>query len=143
MNDPLSNPNLIKDAQEDNSGSVRQDDLSRPSIIPNIKRKPISGYYAHLWDDDLVIELSNHTKVQGIVALGTLCAVAMRNTDEVSGYRSTRAKEITDKLRKRGVFARPLGDIVYLMVGLTTSKVTCTQLLTILKQELDVESAVK
>lgn len=45
------------------------------------------------------------------------------------GYASGEAKAVVQKLRGVGVFARPLGNVVYLMVTPTTSPEVCTSLL--------------
>lgn len=139
MSDPKSNPNLVtrKDQEEQQTPDVNPG--PRPSRIPYLQQKPISGSLSPLWDDDLVIELSNHGRLQGVVAIGTVFSATLKpDKEEVTGYRSNRAKEVTRRLRLRGVFARPLGDVIYLMAGVTTPKSECTRLLTILKQELDV-----
>ena len=46
-----------------------------------------------------------------------------------AGYTGTGSKAIVMKLRKMGVYARPLGNVVYLMVTPTTSKEQCMHLM--------------
>ncbi len=54
------------------------------------------------------------------------------------GYGSTGASEVVTRLRERhGVFARPLGDLVYLMVTPTTRRGRCGALLRALREVLD------
>lgn len=141
MNDPKFNPNLVTRMDQEENHTQDQGPSPQPSCIPYLQQNPISGSLTPLWDDDLVIELSNHWKLQGVVAIGTVFAATLKpDEEEVTGYRSNRAREVTRRLRLRGVFARPLGDVVYLMVGVTTPRSVCTRLLTILKQELDVKT---
>ncbi|GMH42966.1 hypothetical protein BSKO_10888 [Bryopsis sp. KO-2023] len=164
MNDPKFNPNLIlnqtsEEGPSKESPSVQVSETSQssnesvtakepvpvdhplPSSIPSLNRKLVSGALVTLWDDDLVIELSKHKKVEGVVAIGTLFALTLKlDENDEGGYSSGRAKEVTRRLRKRGIYTRPLGDVVYLMAGVTTPKEECTKLLTVLKQELDVDT---
>ena len=46
-----------------------------------------------------------------------------------AGYTGTGSKAIVMKLRKMGVYARPLGNVVYLMVTPTTGKEQCMHLM--------------
>lgn len=61
-------------------------------------------------------------------AAGTVLAVELK-TSGVAGYSATEAAKITKALRQKHIFARPLGNVVYLMVTPTTAKDTCTSLL--------------
>lgn len=45
------------------------------------------------------------------------------------GYGSTASQGIVMKLRKRGIYTRPLGNVVYLMVAPNTSREVCDWLL--------------
>lgn len=59
---------------------------------------------------------------------GTVLAVELAAADG-GGYASGQAKSFVMHLRQRGIFARPLGNVVYLMVTPTTSPAVCTGLL--------------
>jgi dethiobiotin synthetase/adenosylmethionine--8-amino-7-oxononanoate aminotransferase len=59
---------------------------------------------------------------------------------EAAGYGSTEAKPVTAWLRAHGVYARPLGNVVYFMVTPTTAPQQCTRLLRSLLRAID-ESA--
>ena len=50
-------------------------------------------------------------------------------TAGVSGYGATEAVKVAKDLRLKGIYARPLGNVVYLMVTPTTAKETCSNLL--------------
>ena len=49
--------------------------------------------------------------------------------EDGGGYASAGAKSVVMQLRREGVFARPLGNVVYLMVTPTTPRAVCTRLL--------------
>ena len=59
---------------------------------------------------------------------GTVLAAELAASDG-GGYASGEAKAVVMQLRQQGVFARPLGNVVYLMVTPTTSSATCLRLL--------------
>lgn len=61
---------------------------------------------------------------------GTVLAAEVKPEEgQGAGYTSTGSKAIVMKLRKMGVYARPLGNVVYLMVTPTTSREQCAILL--------------
>ena len=53
------------------------------------------------------------------------------------GYESGAARPVTMRLRRHGVYARPLGNVVYLMVTPTTDPRQCTRLLETLLQAIE------
>ncbi len=60
---------------------------------------------------------------------GTVLAAELKPEEgQGAGYTGTGSKAIVMKLRKMGVYARPLGNVVYLMVTPTTSKEQCAAL---------------
>lgn len=59
---------------------------------------------------------------------GTVLAVELK-TAGAAGYGATEAAQVTKALRQKGIFARPLGSVVYLMVTPTTAQEVCTSLL--------------
>lgn len=61
-------------------------------------------------------------------AAGTVLAATISASDG-GGYASTGSAAIITTLRQAGIFARPLGNVVYLMVTPTTSRATCSWLL--------------
>lgn len=69
------------------------------------------------------------------IATGTVLAAELK-TEGVAGYSASEAVQVTKALRQKGVYARPLGNVVYLMVTPTTAKDTCTHLLELLVQTL-------
>ena len=90
-----------------------------------------------LWDEAAVAALSAHPRVRGLISLGTVLAVRLRADDGAEGYASNAAAGVVARLRQRGVYARPLGDVVYLMVTPMTDPATCSTLLAALAAALD------
>lgn len=72
---------------------------------------------------------------QGTCSAGTVLAVELK-TKGAAGYSATEAAEVTRGLRQKGVYARPLGNVVYLMVTPTTARELCASLLERLLAEL-------
>ena len=69
---------------------------------------------------------------------GTVFAAEMQpGASEAAGYGSSAAKPVTQWLRRHGVYARPLGNVVYLMVTPTTHPSQCTRLLETLLEAIE------
>ncbi|KAL0037506.1 hypothetical protein WJX77_000433 [Trebouxia sp. C0004] len=103
--DPACNPNLLEPDQQTASLSL-----------------------VELWDEQIVDQLSKHARVQKLTVLGTVFAAELK-TEGASGYGATEAIQVAKDLRFRGIYARPLGNVVYLMVTPTTAQETCKKLL--------------
>jgi bifunctional dethiobiotin synthetase / adenosylmethionine---8-amino-7-oxononanoate aminotransferase len=67
---------------------------------------------------------------------GTVLAAQLCD-DGSAGYASDAARRLAGRLRALGVYTRPLGDVVYLMVAPTTDRGTCQQLLAALLMALE------
>ena len=66
----------------------------------------------------------------GVKLAGTVLAAEVKPEDgQGSGYTGTGSKAVVLKLREMGVYARPLGNVVYLMGTPTTSREQCAHLL--------------
>ena len=102
----------------------------------NCSRKPgqTCGKMVPLWDSDAIHRISHLPRVQGIFALGTVVSVQLKSSN--SGYGSNTAVSVTEDLMQRGIYARPLGDVVYIMVTPFTSKSRCKSLLNELETAL-------
>lgn len=71
--------------------------------------------------------------VEQSFTLGTVLAVTIKPEDGTSGYGATsQTVPIVQSLRQDGVFARPLGNVIYTMVSPLTSREECTRLTDIL-----------
>ncbi|GLJ26997.1 hypothetical protein SUGI_0528990 [Cryptomeria japonica] len=90
-----------------------------------------------LWDSKLVAELSAHSSVKRVIALGTLCALELQADESNTGYGSLSATSLVQKLRDDGVYLRPLGNVIYLMCGPATPPTVCSRLLQKLHKRLD------
>ena len=70
---------------------------------------------------------------------GTVVAVEVKpQHGQAAGYASTEAKSVVQWLRRNGVYARPLGNVVYFMVTPTTAPTQSQELLQVLQRALDV-----
>ena len=69
-----------------------------------------------------------HSWLDRVGAAGTVVAATIAASDG-GGYASTGSAAVIATLRQAGIFARPLGNVVYLMVTPTTSRATCSWLL--------------
>ncbi len=72
--------------------------------------------------------------VRSVMALGTVIALELETSS--SGYASDGAVAAVTRLRRAGVYCRPLGNVVYLMVTPLTSQETCDELLDVLETTL-------
>lgn len=92
------------------------------------------GRLLPLWDEAAAAELSRHPAVVRALALGTVLALELRA--QAGGYGSNAAARVVAELRRQGVFARPLGNVVYLMVTPMTERRECDALLEKLRAAL-------
>eukprot|EP00878_Enallax_costatus_P029174 GHUV01031613.1.p1 GENE.GHUV01031613.1~~GHUV01031613.1.p1 ORF type:complete len:190 (+),score=58.50 GHUV01031613.1:699-1268(+) len=103
--------------------------------------KETCGQLLPQWDELAAASLSHHPRVKGVVVLGSVLAVEL-NPDSGSGkagYGSSAAVDVVAALRDRGIAARPLGAVVYLMVTPTTSREKCEWLMSQLSEVLDMK----
>lgn len=90
-----------------------------------------------LFDSESTRALSQLPLVQRAFTLGTVLAVTIQPEDGVGGYAaSSRTVPIVKALRAKGVFARPLGNVVYLMGSPLTSRDECTRLTRVLHETI-------
>lgn len=120
MGNPESNPNLCSPTKQYCDCS-RQPHETCGNLIP-------------LWDDTIISRISHLPRVKGIFSLGTVVSVQLKSS--ASGYESNIALTVTEDLLQRGIYARPLGDVVYIMVTPFTSKSKCQSLLHHLERAL-------
>ncbi|KAJ3153779.1 hypothetical protein HDU86_005112 [Geranomyces michiganensis] len=86
-----------------------------PTFTPQVRKHALPGTVGPaIWSEDLIDALSHLPSVDGIVCLGSVLAIELAAAEK--GYAASRTSgAIVDALRARGVFARPLGNVVYLM----------------------------
>jgi len=98
-----------------------------PEFNPNLDIA--SGISKDMWPNCQVVALSNHPAVRRVVALGTVLVIELKEPEgSVGGYTSQASKPVVAALRKHGIFARPLGNVVYFMVTPTTDVKKCAML---------------
>jgi dethiobiotin synthetase/adenosylmethionine--8-amino-7-oxononanoate aminotransferase len=73
--------------------------------------------------------------VEQVNALGTVLVVELRS--EEKGYLAQTSKQFISHLRERGVYARPLGNVVYFMAGQKTRSNTLKSVLDAIETSLD------
>eukprot|EP00884_Botryococcus_braunii_P003233 jgi/Botrbrau1/12910/Bobra.0299s0021.1 len=105
------------------------------SVSPSASRR--GGQLLPQWDSALLNDVSHHPRVLRVVHLGTVVAVHLRPREGAGGYASGEAAAVTWALRGAGIYARPLGNVVYLMVTPTTLPETAAPLLQALVKALE------
>lgn len=95
----------------------------------NANLAPNGRVLRELWDKDLVHQISSHPTIDRVIALGTLFALELRAQGSNAGYDSLYAGSLLKNLREDGIYMRPLGNVIYLMCGPSTSPQICLELL--------------
>ena len=102
------------------------------------------GRLLPLWDEAVVARLSHHPLVARVLAIGTVVAVEIATQGGVapSGQPAYAtgglAVEVARRLRSgHGIYCRPLGPVIYLMVPPTAERRRCDKLLGALGVVLD------
>jgi dethiobiotin synthetase/adenosylmethionine--8-amino-7-oxononanoate aminotransferase len=90
------------------------------------------------FDVERVQSLSKLPLVQQSFSLGTVLAVTIQpNDSEGSGYAAgSRTTPMVRHLRENGVFARPLGNVIYIMTSPLTSPEECSRLCDVLEDTI-------
>lgn len=107
--------------------------FSNPDSNPNLEPDG-SQCLSSLWNNENVRIISSLPGVHGAYALGTLLAVELKASS--SGYESNAAARVAEVLKGSGIYARPLGNVIYLMATPLTLPDTCDRLISTLKQVL-------
>lgn len=108
-----------------------KDQKKNPNLTPD--RRALR----EIWDEELVNKISMHPQIKRLMVLGTVFAVELQTHGSNAGYASTVATSLLQKLREDGVYARPLGNVIYLMCGPCSSPRLCSQLLVKLYHRID------
>ncbi|KAF1792386.1 P-loop containing nucleoside triphosphate hydrolase [Phytophthora cactorum] len=93
------------------------------------------------WDVDALTELSSRQYIERTFAIGTVACVELAS--ENAGYASTEAAELIQVLRKNGVYARSLGNVLYLMCSPLTTQEDCKKYLATLIHQIEILQAKK
>jgi bifunctional dethiobiotin synthetase / adenosylmethionine---8-amino-7-oxononanoate aminotransferase len=91
--------------------------------LKSLKMAPKLAVGDSVWDPHVVKEISGMESVEGVVALGTVLAVTMKDGSG-GGYASSAAEGVKRKLLDGGdgllVHSRVLGNVIYFITGLKT-----------------------
>jgi dethiobiotin synthetase/adenosylmethionine--8-amino-7-oxononanoate aminotransferase len=87
------------------------------------------------WDAAGAARLSRLPRVARVVALGSVLAAELA-AEGAGGYASGAAAGAVAKLRELGVHARPLGNVVYVMVTPSTGRGQCAALMAAMEAAL-------
>lgn len=93
------------------------------------------------WDVDALTELSSRPYIERTFAIGTVACVELASED--AGYASTEAAELIQVLRMNGVYARSLGNVLYMMCSPLTTQEDCNKYLTTLIDQIEILQANK
>ncbi|KAG0283459.1 hypothetical protein BGZ97_008541, partial [Linnemannia gamsii] len=84
-----------------------------------------------LWDQKVVDRISQMDIVEGVVPLGSVLAIQMRETSGPSGYASLLSQKVQQKMREKkseeedcevAIFGRPLGNVVYMIASQVSTR---------------------
>jgi bifunctional dethiobiotin synthetase / adenosylmethionine---8-amino-7-oxononanoate aminotransferase len=90
------------------------------------------------FDIDQVRSLSCLPQVDESITFGSVLSVTMKSADGVRGYgASSQTALVANKLRERGIYTRPLGNVIYLMTSPTTSRAECYRLSTLFHEAIE------
>ncbi|KAI9836784.1 MAG: hypothetical protein M1819_000949 [Sarea resinae] len=96
------------------------------------------------WSKDAVHELSYAESVEGIIAIGSVLAISLRD-QAGSGYSSTAANSLQSGLLNAGedwnVHSRTLGNVLYLMASQTSTREELAKIESILRTTLLTDNA--
>jgi Adenosylmethionine-8-amino-7-oxononanoate aminotransferase len=89
------------------------------------------------FDQQDVAELSKLPFVQQAMSLGTVLAITLEPDEKGGGYAANgKSLPVVQYLMRKGVYARPLGNVVYIMVSPLTKKMECSKLCGILSDSI-------
>lgn len=89
------------------------------------------------WDETILKRLSALDSVERIISIGCVFAMELKVPDGgPTGYASNIAKDVVLKLRKYGIQARPIGNVLYLMASPTTPRESCDRMLRAVVDEM-------
>ncbi|TDH72539.1 hypothetical protein CCR75_000795 [Bremia lactucae] len=88
------------------------------------------------WNLDVLTNLSTRPYIERTFAIGTVACVEL--VSESAGYASTEAAELIQMLRKNGVYARSLGNVLYMMCSPLTTREDCDKYLSTLIRQIEI-----
>jgi dethiobiotin synthetase/adenosylmethionine--8-amino-7-oxononanoate aminotransferase len=90
-------------------------------ILDEMPKGPLGG---SVWDANVISQISNLSNVEGVIALGTVLAITLKD-EAGGGYTSSAAEGVKQKLLAGAdggmkIHSRVLGNVIYFMTGLRT-----------------------
>lgn len=90
-----------------------------------------------LFDESDVAKLSRIASVQECMSLGTVLALKIKSD---LGDTPSLVQSLIQQIRRKGCFARPIGDIIYVMISFVTERDECRKIIQMLQDAItDVE----
>ncbi|CAI5735705.1 unnamed protein product [Hyaloperonospora brassicae] len=109
--------------------------LDMYQILSNARIPTKDAAVRTYWNIDVLAELSTRPYIERTFAIGTVACVELAVKD--AGYASTEAAELIQVLRRNGVYARSLGNVLYMMCSPLTTQEDCTKYLTRFTQQME------
>lgn len=100
-----------------------------------------AGRIREYWSEAYGKELSAFSNVQSVTVLGTVVSVELKSAE--SGYAAAGAVDAANRLKEEGVFARPLGNVIYLMCSPVAEREVCDETMQTLLKVLEPEELVQ
>jgi bifunctional dethiobiotin synthetase / adenosylmethionine---8-amino-7-oxononanoate aminotransferase len=105
------------------SAQVKIAELQRVGeFSPPRPNRSFSSFSQESWK-----ELRQHPLVEKPWAMGTVFSFELKTQNQ--GYASPTSQRLIQELRRRGIYSRPLGHVIYAMASLSTSPEKCQWLL--------------
>jgi bifunctional dethiobiotin synthetase / adenosylmethionine---8-amino-7-oxononanoate aminotransferase len=98
----------------------------------------VNNCFPDYWDEGTAREISCIRGVHRTTVIGTVLAVEIQ-ADGERGYSSTAGHRITMALRARGVFSRPLGNVIYVLCSPLATSEECKRICAILHETIEGE----
>ncbi|KAI1319082.1 hypothetical protein EDD11_004971 [Mortierella claussenii] len=99
-----------------------------------------------LWDHKVVDRISRLDRVEGVVPLGSVLAIQLKEPSGPSGYASLVSQQVQTKLREKqdeeseaevAIFGRPLGNVVYMIASQVSTREQMAKVENILLRTLE------
>ncbi|KAG0006967.1 hypothetical protein BGZ65_000991 [Modicella reniformis] len=99
-----------------------------------------------LWNQNVVNRISGMDIVEGVVPLGSVLAIQMREINGSSGYASLISQQVQKRLREKehddcetevSIFGRPLGNVVYVIASQVSTREQLAKVENILLRTLE------
>ncbi|KAI9916595.1 hypothetical protein PsorP6_017004 [Peronosclerospora sorghi] len=87
------------------------------------------------WNVHVLRELSTRSYIERTFAIGTVACIEF--TSSTAGYASTEIAALIQTLRKNGVYARALGNVLYFMCSPLTTQESCNKYMATLLHEME------